>query len=145
MQIDTWRESDNLAISELEKTCFSDPWSYEAVNQTASMPNFIGVVARDNESVIGYAGAVYALDGADIALVAVQKAYRREGYGFALLCELLKKLSKSGVKSVFLEVRVSNAAARALYEKCGFKAVGIRKRYYEDLEDALIMERKIVD
>lgn len=145
MQIDTWQASDNLAVSELEKTCFSDPWSYESVCQTAAMPNFVGVVARGENGVIGYAGAIYALDGADIALVAVDKAYRRAGYGFVLVSALIEKLSKLGVKRVFLEVRVSNVSARSLYEKVGFVPVGVRKRYYEDFEDALVMEIKIVD
>ena len=71
MHIRKWIFADNKVISELEKLCFAYPWSEEMIIETASNDNFSGVVATENENVVGYAGAVYAADTADIALVAV--------------------------------------------------------------------------
>ncbi len=144
MRIEQWSRGDDEAVATLEKICFKYPWSAETVSQTASSSNFFGVVAKnESDDLTGYAGAIYALDSADIALVAVAPEYRRHGYAFALLKSLLNKLFSLGVKTVYLEVRVGNIAARELYSKLGFKPVGIRKKYYEDFEDALVMAREL--
>lgn len=158
MQIDEWKREDNKQIAELEKVCFEYAWSLEMVEETSSLKNFCGVVARESEAdncrdlaekaketdaVIGYAGAIYAFDSADVALVAVSPKRRRLGYGASLLKSLLKKLEKLGVKNVFLEVRVTNESAKNLYKKMGFSTVGIRKKYYENGEDALVMVREL--
>ena len=89
--------------------------------------------------IVGYAGAVFASDVADIALVAVSPSHVRKGYAFGLVVALCEELFSRGVAFVYLEVRKSNFAAIKLYDKCGFKPVGIRKRYYEDAEDAMVM------
>lgn len=142
MHIRKWIFADNKVISELEKLCFAYPWSEEMIIETASNDNFSGVVAIENENVVGYAGAVYAADTADIALVAVSPDYLRRGYGYALVCSLSEELFSLGIENIFLEVRASNAPAFGLYKKCGFIPVGIRKKYYENAEDAIVMLKK---
>ena len=144
MQIVDWDGAHNTRIAELEKECFEYPWSHEMVEETAGLSNFCGVVAlNESGEVFGYAGAICAFDSADIALVAVEKEYRRQGAGYSMLKVLLKKLEKIGVIAVFLEVRVSNESAKKLYKKAGFSPVGIRKKYYENGEDALVMVREL--
>ncbi|MBQ7408690.1 MAG: ribosomal protein S18-alanine N-acetyltransferase [Clostridia bacterium] len=134
-----WQDADNEKIAFLEKICFSDPWSYDSVRETHSLDNFYGVVAEDCGEVIGYAGAIFAYDSADIALVAVQPEYRRNKIGEKLVNELIGALLLKKITQIFLEVRVSNESAKALYLKLGFKPVGIRKNYYENSEDAIVM------
>lgn len=139
MLIREWTSKDNLRITELEKLCFEFPWTYEMIEQTQSQKNFFGVVAQIQEQVVGYAGAIYSCDTADVALVAVDPNYRKQGIGESIVNALIAQLIKIGIKSVFLEVRASNEPAKALYAKCGFVPVGVRKRYYENAEDAIVM------
>jgi len=140
-----WVRSDNTQISELEKICFAFPWSADMVDETASGDNFYGFVAEVDEKIVGYAGAVFALDVADIALVAVAPSYLRRGYAFKLMGKLCSSLNEKGVRYIYLEVRAGNIPAKKLYEKCGFIPVGIRKNYYEDTEDAIVMMKSFVN
>ena len=91
------------------------------------------------------AGYVVALDAADegeILNLAVAPAGRRHGLGRALVQDILDTLAERGVRHVFLEVRESNAPARALYAAHGFKEVGRRKQYYRrPVEDAIVLRR----
>ena len=86
----------------------------------------------------------FAGDEGEIANLAVAPSARRHGIGAALLDASLGEARRRGVKQVYLEVRESNAAARALYERRGFSVVGRRKRYYRHPdEDALLLRRTI--
>ena len=139
MLIREWKNSDNYTIAELEKKCFSYPWNYDMVCETQKLNNFCGVVAVINERIVGYAGAIFALEGADIALVAVDPEFRRQKIAESTVKALIDELIQKGIETIFLEVRVSNQPARSLYTKIGFKEIGIRKNYYEDAEDAIVM------
>ncbi|MBN1485487.1 MAG: ribosomal protein S18-alanine N-acetyltransferase [Chloroflexia bacterium] len=88
---------------------------------------------------LGYAGLQVLLDEGHVMNLAVHPGYRRRGIGELLLLHLFKEAKKRGAERLTLEVRVSNLAAQALYEKYGFQESGRRKRYYGDGEDALIM------
>lgn len=134
-----WKSSDNGAIAELEKKCFSYPWNYDMVCETQVQNNFCGVVAVIGEKVVGYAGAIFAMDIADIALVAVDPDFRRQKIAESAVKALIDKLIEKEIEKIFLEVRVSNLPARSLYKKVGFQEIGIRKNYYEDAEDAIVM------
>ena len=80
------------------------------------------------------------LEEAHITLLAVHPQYHRQGLGQALLCYLLKRASDNGLERATLEVRASNSAAIALYQKFGFKTAGRRRGYYQDNgEDALVL------
>ena len=95
---------------------------------------------RTPHSIVGFLGTWYAADQAHIVSVGVADGYRRRGIGELLLIAAVEHATARGTETITLEVRQSNAAARALYEKYGFIEQGIRKRYYSDnREDALIM------
>ena len=82
-------------------------------------------------------------DCADITNIAVDPEYRREGLGGKML-ELLANVSRDrGMESITLEVRASNIPAISLYEKYGFERSGLRKRYYKDNEDAILMTKML--
>lgn len=138
--IRTMSERDSSAVWELEKKCFSVPWSEESIRAMFSEKGYWNLTARDDGSLVGYIGMKAVLDEADITNVAVDPDRRRQGIGKMLLRELLAKAGDMGIRRIFLEVRVSNTAARALYEQAGFRTVDVRKNYYEKpKEDAYIM------
>lgn len=138
--IRTMSERDSSAVWELEKKCFSVPWSEESIRAMFSEKGYWNLTARDDGSLVGYIGMKAVLDEADITNVAVDPDRRRQGIGKMLLRELLAKAGDTGIRRIFLEVRVSNTAARALYEQAGFRTVDVRKNYYEKpKEDAYIM------
>lgn len=138
--IRTMSERDSSAVWELEKKCFSVPWSEESIRAMFSEKGYWNLTARDDGSLVGYIGMKAVLDEADITNVVVDPDRRRQGIGKMLLRGLLAKAGDMGIRRIFLEVRVSNTAARALYEQAGFRTVDVRKNYYEKpKEDAYIM------
>lgn len=97
-------------------------------------------VFNENDELIAYCGSWHILEEAHITNIAVSPEYRRKHIGEALLTAVINECFKNMVKYITLEVRVGNIAAISLYEKYGFKSLGIRKGYYQDNnEDALIM------
>ena len=138
--IRAWKYEDVAAVAELEKECFRDPWSYQMLAETFMTGRFESVLCEENGEVAGYGGAIFGVEAADIANIAVRESYRGKGIGKKLVNALVKKLYARGVRRIFLEVRVSNAAAMALYLRCGFVGVAVRPRYYGDGEDALVMQ-----
>ncbi len=130
-------ESDVSQIAEIEKLCFSDPWSEQSIRDDLENPLAVYFVCRDKDKVAGYVGTRVVSDICEITNVAVHPAYRRRGIADRLLKTLEDTLEQ--VSETELEVREGNTAARALYEKHGFEACGRRKNYYEDpREDAIL-------
>ncbi|NLI60594.1 MAG: ribosomal protein S18-alanine N-acetyltransferase [Clostridiales bacterium] len=128
-------------VLEIEKLCFSTPWSFQSFKAEIE-GNYCAryVVAEQGGRVKGYGGMWIILDEAHITNVAVHPDYRGIGIGEAIMKALIKTAVNLKVDGMTLEVRVSNKIAQNLYEKLGFTGVGIRKGYYTDNgEDALIM------
>ena len=134
---------DLKKVATLEKECFSSPWTEEQLAESIAKDysRFLVYVIRDE--VVGYVGAYLLGEDADITNVAVTRARRREGVGETLMREIIALLSSSGAKYLRLECRVSNSSAIALYEKLGFENVGVRPRFYEDNEDAIMFEKRL--
>lgn len=133
-----WQAGDTFSVAEIERQSFSDPWSEEMLGASLENPAFTGFVYEEEGEVCGYVGVLTA-DDAEIALIAVKREMRRKGIGEALLERALESAFSKGCKNVFLEVRISNLPAKSLYQKFGFVPVYVRKRYYPDGEDALVM------
>ncbi len=131
--------SDIPEIAELEKACFSEPWSENSLKEELTNETARFYVLRDNEDLLGYIGANNICDEVYITNVAVNEKCRGKGYGKRLVNHLLKQAEAENSLFVTLEVRKSNENAIALYERCGFKRVGERKNFYsKPTEDALI-------
>jgi ribosomal-protein-alanine N-acetyltransferase len=131
------------AIAELEKICFSDPWSEKSVESELNNPLSAWLVAMDGEKLVGYIGSQTVLGEGDMMNLAVDPEYRRMGVGEGLVNALVATLKEKGATRLALEVRASNEPAIALYEKLGFAVAGRRPNYYRNpKEDALIMRKE---
>lgn len=131
------------AIAELEKLCFSAPWSANSVASELNNPLSLWLVAEEDGVLLGYIGSQTVMEEADMMNVAVAPSSRRRGLAERLVCALIDELRACGAKSLTLEVRVSNEPALRLYAKLGFHEVGRRPNYYRNpKEDALILRRE---
>lgn len=128
------------AIAALEETCFSTPWSAAALTEELGNPRAVFRVALDADGrVLGYAGMHHVGDEGYIANVAVAPAARRQGVARALMAELEAYGRENALYRLTLEVRVSNAAAIALYAGAGYVCDGVRPHFYRSpTEDAAI-------
>ncbi len=135
------RLSDVDDVQEIEKGCFSVPWTRDAfIHEITENLCARYLVAELSGRVIAYAGMWFVLDEAHVTNIAVHPEHRGHGYGEMVTRALMQLASDNGMSWMTLEVRRSNAAAQSLYHKVGFFDVGYRKRYYDDnKEDALIM------
>lgn len=132
---------DLVAVQEIERASFTTPWPAHAYRQeieTNRLAHYL--VARVGDALVAYAGIWLMVDEAHVTTFAVHPDWRRRRIGERLLLALLDLAVDRRAREATLEVRLSNLAARRLYEKYGFRPVGIRPRYYsDDGEDALIM------
>jgi ribosomal-protein-alanine N-acetyltransferase len=132
---------DLAAVQVIERASFTTPWPPHAYRQeleTNRLAQYL--VAIVGGEVVAYAGVWLMVDEAHVTTFAVHPDYRRRGIGERLLIVLLDRSLERQAREATLEVRLSNLPARRLYEKYGFRPVGIRPRYYsDDGEDALIM------
>ncbi|MBQ8249481.1 MAG: ribosomal protein S18-alanine N-acetyltransferase [Clostridia bacterium] len=132
---------DIPSLCALENECFSLPWSEESFGEFFDNDCSRVLVAEADGRICGYVGMYLILGEGEITNLAVSGEYRRCGVATALLDRLA---SLDGVERLLLDVRVSNTAARALYEKCGFKVDGLRRGFYsKPREDGLLMSREI--
>ena len=131
------------AIEELEKQCFSDPWSENSVASELENPLSLWLIAEEDGAVCGYVGSQTVLDETDMMNIAVHPDCRRKGIAAALITELVSRLKARGSRVLRLEVRESNFSAIALYEALGFTQLGLRKNYYRNpKENALILGKE---
>ena len=146
MIIRLMRQDDVPQIANLEKLCFSDPWSENSIGSELDNRLSCWLVAEEQGRVAGYVGSQSVLDMADMMNIAVDPGFRRQGIAEQLILALIEKLKEKGIIALLLEVRVSNAPAIALYEKLGFEQVGRRPRYYHNpREDALILRKELTE
>ena len=140
LEIAEMKQEDIPAVAALEREIFSMPWSENGFLSALSSSDTLYLTVRADGRVIGYCGLLQSFDEADITNVAVSPAYRGRGVGYRMLSELMEAGQTRGIERYTLEVRISNQAALALYEKLGFASVGVRKNFYEKpKEDAVIM------
>lgn len=130
------------ALVELERACFSVPWTREQLRAELPDEHHEFLVAELDGEVLGYVGLMHVLDEGYISNVAVAPAHRRQGIAASLIEALLARAQALELSFVTLEVRESNAPAISLYTRFGFAPVGRRKNYYEaPPEDAILMTR----
>lgn len=116
--------------------------SKENILNDINNSNFKCIVAVYDKEIIGYISFSYIFD-IEIESVLVKSSYQRQGIGTLLLNYIFKFAKENKINNVFLEVRKSNIGAISLYRKLGFSNISIRKKYYENAEDALILKKEI--
>jgi ribosomal-protein-alanine N-acetyltransferase len=139
--VEAMRLEDLDEVQRIEQASFSTPWpsnAYRSELQSNRLASYL--IARIDDTIVGYGGMWLMVDEAHITTFAVHPAWRRQGIGERLLLAFLDFARDRHAREATLEVRLSNLPARRLYEKYGFRPVGLRPRYYSDNnEDALIM------
>ena len=130
MQIVRMTEKWIPSVLLLEQACFSEPWSEAGLTEAVASPLYRYFVACLGDELLGYGGMFLAGDEANVTNIAVVQNLRKKGVGTGIVKALLREAEESGAERVYLEVRVGNEPARHLYEKCGFREVGIRKDFY---------------
>ncbi len=139
--------ADCAKVELIEKSTFSEPWSYEVFLGCLMQENYHMIVACDDEDtsdILGYFCFYTVLDEGDISNVCVRADKRRQGIADALMDYLLDTAKKLELSVLFLEVRESNYPAQALYEKKGFVRNGLRKNFYTlPTENAVLMQCEI--
>lgn len=126
-------------MAEIEREAFDQPWTVNMFIPEVEDENAHYVVGVRGDEVICYGGFHKILDEAHITNIAVKKCERGRGIGKFLMSELLARAKMLGVKSVTLEVRSDNIPALNMYESFGFTVEGVRRKYYNNMYDALIM------
>ncbi len=133
-------DDDVPRILEIERMSFTSPWSEAAFLQEIHKHYAFSRVAEFRHEVIGYICVNYLFDEGHILNLAVHPDFRRQGVATVLMKDALHELEKKGCRFFYLEVRVSNLAAKTFYEHFGFRVVAFRKRYYvSPEEDAALM------
>jgi [ribosomal protein S18]-alanine N-acetyltransferase len=129
------------AVQHVERASFPIPWPAYALRQEVESNRLARyLVIRAGERIVGYAGVWVMVDEAHVTTFAVLPGWRRRGLGGRLMLAVMRLADELGARVATLEVRLSNIPAQRLYQRFGFRPVGVRPRYYSDnAEDALIM------
>ena len=136
-------EADLDAVLAIEAASYPHPWSREHFLHELASPHSFPVVLSDNGTVAGYLCLMVLFEEAQVLNVAVAPQQRGRGVGRQLMEYAVSEGRQRGAEFLSLEVRASNRAAIALYDKLGFTRTGIRPRYYEGKEDAILMEKPL--
>lgn len=132
------------ALAELERRCFSVPWSRNALAEELENPSACFLVAVEGGEILGYGGMHCACGQGYADNIAVFPMHRRKGVGRAIVTALVEEVRRRQGEFLSLEVRPSNVAAVALYGSLGFEVAGRRRNFYSSpLEDGLIMTKKL--
>lgn len=130
-------------IKENLKEDFDEFWNENVLKNELENPASTYIVAKDEQNnIVGYAGIWQPIDEAHITNIVTKKDKRRNKIGTKMLEELIKIAKEKKLKDITLEVNVNNIPAINLYKKYNFKEVGIRKKYYNNTDDAIIMTLK---
>ncbi len=142
LTIEPMRRAHLPEILPIELTAYPQPWSQgvfqdELAMQARGSRHYL--VAKLAGRIVGYGGMIYMDTAAHITNVAVDVAMRRRGIATELMLDLAWEARRAGMASLTLEVRESNVSAQSLYRRFGFAPVGVRAKYYENRDDAIVM------
>ena len=135
--------ADLDAISDILFSDFDDFWNVSTLKSELQNPNSQYIIAKLNNEIVGFGGIWKAVDDIHITDIVVKKIFRRQKIGSILLEQLISLTKQQNITSITLEVNSNNIPAQKLYEKFGFKRVGLRKKYYNNTDDAVIMTKDL--
>ena len=140
--LEPMRRRHLAAVMTIENGSYPKPWTHGVFTSELEMADDgqrTYLVARRGASLIGYAGSMYVIGDAHVTNIAVAPSQQRNGVGTRLLAELTWEAVRRECTAMTLEVRASNSAAQSMYRRFGFVPAGVRQRYYENVEDAIVM------
>ena len=144
LKISLFEKRDIDSLVKIEEECFSYPFKAKDFEGLYESDISNVLIAKKGEDVVGYVSFTVILDECQIINFATQSLYRRQGIGKEIMNALFSHCKEKGVTKYFLEVRVSNAPAIALYKSFGFYEVGVSKGHFRaPLEDALLMNLEL--
>lgn len=118
---------------------FDDFWSYDILKEELLSSSSVYFVCKNEAEIIGFGGIKTIIDFAELMNIVIRKDLRGNGFSKKLLEHIIKKCKELNLKSINLEVNVENTIAIKLYKKYNFVEVGTRKKYYNNLNDAILM------
>ena len=136
-------KTDLNAVLAIEQDSFSTPWRLEHFEHEMAAPHSFPFVAESNGSVVGYVCLMSLFEEAQILDIAVAPEQRGRGIARRLIDHAISVARENDAEVLALEVRASNIAAITLYELCGFVRTGLRQKYYEGRDDAVLMEKSL--
>jgi ribosomal-protein-alanine N-acetyltransferase len=141
LEVTRMRRRHLRGVMAIERQVYPRPWSPNLfLSEMAETRNRCYLVARMDKEIVGYGGLIAYGEEAHVTNIAVAPEHQRNKIGMRLLHDLIQDAVAAGAQAVSLEVRVSNYGAQRLYGKFGFRPVGVRKNYYQEVnEDALVM------
>lgn len=135
---------DLECISDILQSDFDDFWNITTLKSELLNPNSKYIIAKLNNSIVSFAGIWKSVDDVHITNIVVNKNFRKQNIGSLMLSKLIELAKlEPNISSITLEVNRNNTAAIKLYEKFGFKVVGLRKKYYNNIDDAIIMTKDL--
>jgi ribosomal-protein-alanine N-acetyltransferase len=143
LTFEVMRPLDLRSVAELEKRAFADPWPASMFRRELGLTCSKILLARADGEIVGYVCRWLTADHVENQNVAVDPRWRRRSIARRLLEQVLDEARQAAVTCALLEVRSGNEAAITLYRDLGFEANGLRPRYYDDGEDALLMELRL--
>ena len=135
MNLDDFNDIKNILISD-----FDDFWKIDTFEEELKNNNSYYLVGKINNEIVGFAGIKIVLDEADIMNVVTRKTYRNQGISSIILEKLISYAKQNGIKKLTLEVNEQNISAIHLYKKFNFKEIALRKNYYNNTYNAIIMQ-----
>ena len=138
--IDLMNLNDFYSIKDIFKSSFDEFWNVNILKEELENPSSKFIVAKYKNEIVGFAGFKILVDCADIMNIAVKKDFRSKGIGSLLLKSLIDLYSSLNLNSLNLEVNENNIHAINLYKKFRFKEISVRKNYYPNSENAIIMQ-----
>ena len=122
---------------------FDKFWSIDILKNDFENENSKYIIAKIDNEIVGFAGIKIIIDEADIMNIAVRIDKRNLGIGSVLLKKLIQLAMDSNCTSITLEVNENNLPAIHLYEKFDFEKIGLRKKYYNNIDDAIVMKKNL--
>ena len=143
LQIEQMNIEDLLKISQILYSDFDNFWTVETFKQELENPNTYYVVAKIDSEIVGFGGIYQILNEMQLNYIVTKKEKRNLGIASQILDNLISFANNKNIEYITLEVNEKNTNAIKLYEKFGFKQIGLRKKYYNNIDNAILMQKNI--
>ena len=139
------KEEDSKQVSELGQRCGLNPWTEKSYREEVQNQLSRYIILEIDDKIIGFVGIWCVVDEAQIMNIGIDPRFQSQGYGKKLMQEIFSIAREEGCLTMTLEVKTSNRVARQMYQSMGFELIGIRKKYYPDNSDCMLMCKTLCD